>query len=219
MRINQYVAAASDLSRRGADLAVAAGRVALAGQPAKAGQQVAPGEVVTLDGRPLQPPTKHTYVTLHKPAGYVSSHAHQGEHPTLYELLPPGWRRLRLAGRLDRESSGLVLLSSDGPFIQRLSHPSNGKQKLYELTLARSLTAADAARLEQGVGLTDGLSVVEVIKTQGRQTTVALTQGRNRQLRRTFGALGYNIERLHRISLGPYQLGELEPGAWREVRP
>jgi len=216
-RINQFVAAASGLSRRAADTAIAAGRVQLGGHTAKLGELVEPGTPVSLDGQPLTPPRAHQYVLLHKPTGYVSSRARQGQDPTLYELLPAEQRNLRIAGRLDRDSSGLILLSDDGPFINRYTHPSFGKTKLYELTLDRALTPAARRRLESGVELTDGPSRLRVISLNGRDLTVALSEGRNRQIRRTLGALGYGIERLHRTTIGPYELGDLPSGNWREV--
>lgn len=217
MRINQYIAAASHLSRRAADTAIAQRRVRLNGQIASLGQTVPTGARIELDGRVLTPTANYTYLMLHKPTGYISSRTQQGNTPTLYSLLPNEHHRLRIAGRLDQDSSGLILLSDDGAFIQRQTHPSFGKLKRYELTLSHPLTAADRQSLEAGVRLTDGLSRLTVTKAQGKNVTVTLGEGRNRQLRRTFGALGYGIERLHRTELGPYKLGDLAPGGWQVV--
>ncbi|HEY2004669.1 MAG TPA: pseudouridine synthase [Candidatus Saccharimonadia bacterium] len=216
-RINQFVAAASGMSRRAADTAVAAGRVQLGDHTAKLGELVEPDTPVSLDGQLLTPPLSHQYVLLHKPVGYVSSRTRQGQDPTLYELLPAEMRKLRIAGRLDRDSSGLVLLSDDGPFINRYTHPSFGKTKLYELTLDRALTGAARRQLESGVELTDGPSRLRVVSLNGRDLIVALTEGRNRQIRRTLGALGYAIARLHRTAIGPYELSDLPAGNWQEV--
>jgi 23S rRNA pseudouridine2605 synthase len=217
--VNRFVAAASGLSRRAADGAVAAGRVSITGRPARLGDPVNAGDTVLLDGRALRLPQTHTYLKLHKPAGYVSSRSRQGSSPTLYELLPVNARQLRLAGRLDRQSSGLVLLSDDGDFIYRWSHPSFGKAKIYELTLSRPLARADQEHLAAGVELSDGPSHVTLHQARGPRATVSLIEGRNRQLRRTFGALGYRVEQLHRTHIGPFALGRLAPGAWQEVSP
>lgn len=219
MRINQFVARASSLSRRSADIAVASGRVAINGRPAALGDSVAAGDTVELDGHPLTLTPTHTYLALNKPVGYVSSRRRQGNDPTLYELLPPSAQNLRLAGRLDRDSSGLVLLSDDGDFIHHYSHPSFNKHKIYDLILARPLSLTDRNRLNAGISLTDGVSHVTVEAAAGPRVTVSLTEGRNRQLRRTFGALGYGVEKLHRTHIGPYQLGSLKSGAWHEVTP
>jgi 23S rRNA pseudouridine2605 synthase len=217
VRVNQYVAAASGLSRRAADTAIAAGRVSIDGQTAKLGDQAAEGAEIRLDGQPIIPVADHTYIMLHKPAGYVSSRVRQGNDPTLYELMPTSHHHLRTVGRLDRDSSGLILLSDDGNFIHRLTHPSFAKDKIYELTLARPLSVSDRKRLELGVKLTDGPSRVQVLATSGRTVTVSLSEGRNRQLRRTFGAIGYTIVRLHRIQMGPYRLDDLASGHWQSI--
>ncbi len=217
MRINQFVASASGLSRRAADTAITAGRVKLNGRPATLGQIIAPTDHLTLDEQPLTPRTAHTYVMLNKPAGYISSRARQGGGPTLYELLPAKFGRLRIAGRLDRDSSGLILLSDDGPFINRLTHPSLGKTKRYELTLTTALKPSDQPKLSHGIQLPDGPSRVAIISVQGPHVTVELEEGRNRQLRRTFGALGYGITRLHRTHAGSFILGNLPPSHWIET--
>lgn len=217
MRINQYLAASSGLSRRAADAAIAAGRVMLNGQPATVGDQVDADGRVQLDGQVVRPPQTHTYVLLHKPTGYVSSRRRQGSDPTLYELLPTDLHHLQIAGRLDRDSSGLILLSNDGDFIQAITHPSHGKTKLYELTLSSPLTTAARGQLEAGVELEDGFSRVTVEHIQGRHVTVSLGEGRNRQLRRTFAALGHPVETLHRTRMGAYALGQLPAGGWTHI--
>lgn len=219
MRINRYVATASGLSRRAADSAVSAGRVTIGGRTAGLGDQVGESDLVELDGQTLQLPASHTYVMLNKPTGYVSSRRRQGADPTIYELLPASAGGLRPAGRLDRDSSGLMLLSNDGGFIHRYTHPSGGKLKTYELKLSRPVAQADRSRLEEGVVLTDGPSRLQIKQANGAHVTVSLSEGRNRQLRRTFGALGYGVTRLHRTHVGPYTLGSLRSGAWQEVAP
>jgi len=221
VRINRFVAAASGLSRRAADAAVAAGRVQINGQLATAGQEATGDDKVELDGARLQLPAAFTSVMLNKPGGYVVSRARQGSAPTVYELLPERWSRLRPAGRLDQDSSGLLILSDDGDFIQQLTHPGRGKAKTYRLQLAQPLTKEEADRLEAGVALADGPSRVRVTgrDADGRTITVQIAEGRNRQLRRTFGAIGNGIISLERVAIGPYRLGDLPPGQWREFKP
>lgn len=219
MRINRFVALASGLSRRGADAAIAAGRVCIDGRPAVVGDNAEADQTVTLDGQPVQLPTGFRLVALNKPAGYVSSRARQGDDPTLYQLLPKQFRNLRIAGRLDRDSSGLILLTDDGDFIYRHTHPSFGKLKVYDVTLSHDLKPADRDKLGAGVMLTDGPSQLTVLQANGPEVRVSLGEGRNRQVRRTFGALGYDTVRLHRLSIGPYALGDLPEGAWKEIMP
>ncbi|HSX01076.1 MAG TPA: pseudouridine synthase [Candidatus Saccharimonas sp.] len=215
MRINQYVAASSGLSRRAADIAIADGHVIINGAPATIGQAVPPGADVSLDGRRLQPPTHHTYLMLHKPSGYVTSRARQGSDPTIYDLLPTKYHSLRPAGRLDRDSSGLLLLSDDGSFIQRHTHPSYEHGKLYELELDRPVTPAAVHQLERGVKLKDGPSQLQIVSHHGLRLIALLHEGRNRQVRRTLGAVGYSVKRLHRLQVGEYQLGDLPSGNWQ----
>lgn len=217
MRINQFVAASTGMSRRAADSVIADGRITVDGVPATTGQSVTTGAVVELDHQPLALPETHTYLMLNKPAGYVTSRARQGSDPTLYELLPPKYHQLRTVGRLDRDSSGLILLTDDGEFIQQHTHPSFEKHKIYELTLSRPLSESDQRKLEAGVKLTDGLSRVSVQVVSGKNVRVVLGEGRNRQLRRTFGALGYTVVRLHRTQMGEFKLEDLDSAAWKIV--
>jgi 23S rRNA pseudouridine2605 synthase len=215
MRINQYVASASGLSRRAADTAIASGHVTINGQPAKVGETVPPDALVCLDGRKLQPPAHKTYLMLNKPTGYVSSRRKQGSDPTIYQLLPVEYHALRPAGRLDLDSSGLMLLTNDGEFIQRHTHPSHRHLKRYQLHLDRPLSDMDIKKLQHGIKLTDGISKLDVVEHQDRHVSVQLSEGRNRQVRRTLGHLGYGIISLHRTHMGAYQLEELGLGEWR----
>jgi 23S rRNA pseudouridine2605 synthase len=215
VRVNQYVAQATGVARRAADTLVAAGRVKINDSPAVPGSQVESSDTVMLDNRTLTLPTEYTYVLLHKPVGYVTSRARQGTDPTIYSLLPEKFHALVPAGRLDRDSSGLLLLSDDGPYIHRLTHPKFTKRKVYELTLTKPLDGAAITKLQQGVELDDGISHLTIEHARGRRVAVSLTEGRNRQIRRTFGALGYTIDTLHRTEFGSYQLGRLPPGQWR----
>jgi len=218
VRVNRFVAAASGLSRRAADLAVAGDRVRVDGEAAGVGSDVADGAVVTLDGAVLSLPERHRYVMLNKPVGYVCSRVRQGDAPTVYELLPAEFSGLRPVGRLDRDSSGLLLLSDDGDFIFKLTHPSQDKTKIYRVKLARPLSASDIEWLESGVELEDGPSVLKVEAIAGRTVTVSLHEGRNRQLRRTFGQIDNGIIDLQRVSMGEYRLDDLPVGRWREIQ-
>ncbi len=219
MRINQYVAHATGMARRAADRAVQEGRVKVNHEAAAPGTQVESSDTVTLDGARLELSRSYSYVMLHKPRGYITSRRQQGDDPTIYDLLPEKLHTLRPIGRLDRDSSGLLLLSDDGPFINQLTHPSYEKSKIYDLTLTHTLSASDLASLARGVELEDGLSRPEVVRANGRRIRVSLSEGRNRQLRRTFGALGYTVDDLHRVQIGPYKLAGLQPGHWQTFKP
>lgn len=215
MRLNRYVAAATGRSRRAADELIAAGQVTINDKLASIGQSVTDDDIVCMDGQRIQPLAARA-VIFNKPAGYVTSRRQQGQWPTIYELLPADMGYLKPVGRLDAESSGLLVLTNDGDLALRLAHPSNGKLKRYVVELDQKLRAADQAKLRRGVELKDGLSQLEV-EPRGKVLLVSLGEGRNRQIRRSFGALGYRVERLHRVEMGDLALDDLAAGKWREL--
>jgi pseudouridine synthase len=216
MRINAFVAQASGLSRRAADQAIANHQVLINDQPAQIGAQVTNQDIITLDGQRLQLPDQATTIMLNKPVGYVCSRYGQGS-ATIYDLLPANYHHLKPVGRLDKDSSGLLLLTNDGQLANRLTHPSYNKAKVYVVRLNKPLTPADQAKLESGVKIDDYISRLQLSKTQDDEWRVTMTEGKNRQIRRTFEALGYDVIKLHRTSFGDYALGDLPPGKFGTV--
>lgn len=214
MRINAYVARASGLSRRAADHAIDDGRVLINGRAAELGQTIATGDTVTLDGKLLRPPIATTTIMLNKPAGYVCSRQGQGSQ-TIYDLLPQRYHRLKPVGRLDKDSSGLLLLTDDGALANRLTHPRYGKTKIYAVVLDKSLAPADEKQIGDGVNLDDGISKLQLVRSSDSTLTVSLSEGRNRQIRRTFAALGYTVTSLHRVQFGDYRLDDLPVREYR----
>lgn len=210
------------MSRRAADAAISEGRVRLNDTTPDPGVTVSPSDVVTLDGATLaKPDTAFTTIMLNKPVGYVCSRNGQG-NPTIYDILPPDLHHLKPVGRLDKNSSGLLLLTDDGALAHRLTHPSFVKTKVYKIALNNPLTAAHEAQAQRGVTLDDGVSKLELIalnETDRHNWRVTMTEGRNRQIRRTFDALGYHVVKLHRTHFGPYTLANLHPGTHHIVRP
>ncbi len=219
MRINKYIAAANGMSRRSADQAVAQGRVLVNGKPAQPGQDVTDRDQVTLDGQPLGAGQPAQTILLHKPAGYVVSRDGQGSK-TIYDLLPPELHHLKPVGRLDKESSGLLLLTNDGQLAYELTHPSFQKTKVYETTLDAPLAPLHQQMIaDMGVQLEDGRSQLSLEKLDetGMNWRVRMHEGRNRQIRRTFAALGYRVTRLHRTEFGAYSLKDLPAGRYRSA--
>lgn len=211
MRPNKYIAEATGSSRRQADNLITANRIRVNGIAPVLGAQVSEDDMVTLDGNIIQP-MAYQYLLVNKPVGYVCSRAHQDDKPTIYELLPDDLQHLKTAGRLDADSRGLILLTNDGDYANQLMHPSFAKTKLYELQLDKELGENDERLLNQGVELEDGVSALKVIKHN--PLTVEMHEGRNRQIRRTFDALGYSVTDLRRISFGPYSLAGIEEGGY-----
>lgn len=209
MRLNKYLAQATQLSRRAADQAISQHRVQVDGQLATLGQDVPANAIVSLDNQPLQL-HQHQTIMLHKPVGYICSRRGQGSH-TIYDLLPKNLHHLNPIGRLDKDSSGLLLLTNNGDLANQLAHPRYVKTKVYLMQLDRPLTATDRTTIQQGVKLADGISRLDITNTTNPYR-VSLHEGRNRQIRRTLATLGYKVTKLHRISFGPYQLGTLPVG-------
>jgi 23S rRNA pseudouridine2605 synthase len=210
MRLNKYIALATGMSRRAADDAITKERIHINNALARLGQPVDPEkDAVSLDGKFLTPPEKPATIMLNKPVGYVCSRDGQGSK-TVYDLLPAEYHQLKPVGRLDKDSSGLLLLTNDGTLAYELTHPSFHKMKVYELRLDKPLTPPDWEHIATtGVKLSDGSSKFELKwlhKNDGLQWLATLHEGRNRQIRRTFEALGYKVTKLHRTRFGPYIL-------------
>lgn len=219
MRINKFVALASGLSRRAADAAIEQGRVLVDGGSPTVGQAITDSNIVTLDGKQLHPTQRHKTIIVHKPVGVVVSRNGQGSK-TIYDLLPPELHSLKPIGRLDKNSSGLLLLTDDGTLAHELTHPRFAKAKIYEIRLDKPLEPLHQQMIsDHGVQLDDGPSKLQLEKRDDDRTTwkVTMHEGRNRQIRRTFAALDYNVTRLHRTQFGNVTLSTIQTGRWREL--
>lgn len=221
MRINRFIARSTGMSRRSADKAVEQGRVAISGRQASHGDEITNEEQVTLDGVPVSTAVSNTLtLVLNKPPGYVCSRNGQGSR-TIYDLLPPEHFKLKPVGRLDKDSSGLLLLTNDGELANKLTHPKFEKTKVYKIALNKPLNPLDRQMISgSGVKLDDGLSKLQLERindTDNVNWKVTMHEGRNRQIRRTFEALGYSIPKLHRTAFGPYKLNGLATGEWQEL--
>jgi 23S rRNA pseudouridine2605 synthase len=220
-RLNKYLATNFGISRREADILIAEGKVLINDKPAEIGNRVNKGDKVTLRGKEVAR-KELIYVAFNKPVGYVCSRKRQGETPTMYELLPSELQELKSVGRLDKNSSGIILLTNDGDFAYQMTHPKFIKTKLYEVELDRDLEPLHQQMIADfGVQLPDGKSQLGLTRLRDdsrRGWQVQMSEGRNRQIRRTFDALGYRVIRLHRTNFGPYALGDLKSGEYREIK-
>ena len=221
VRLNKFLAERLGLSRRQADDAIAAGKVLVNDSPAILGARIDKNDKVCYNGVIIPFDVGYLYVGLNKPAGYVCSRKAQGEFPTIYELLPAKYHDLKTVGRLDKDSSGLILLTNDGDFAFKMTHPSFTKTKIYEVELDHALEPLHQQEISDfGIEIGDGVSKLGLTRLDDsrRRWRVEMSEGRNRQIRRTFGALGYTVTRLHRTAFGSYQLSGLEPGTFAEVK-
>lgn len=227
IRLNKYLAERLGVSRREADDLIAAGKVTVDGKRAELGSRIS-YDVANIDNIPkvcynnkIVPfQTEYLYIAFNKPKGYVCSRRAQGDAPTIYELLPDEYKKLKTVGRLDKDSSGLILLTNDGDFAFQMTHPKFRKNKVYEVALERPLEPLHHQMISDfGVMLDDGPSSFKILPDGKSKYIVILSEGRNRQIRRTFAALGYHVKELHRTGFGKYELSDLKPGTWREERP
>lgn len=221
IRLNKFLAERLGVSRREADDMIAEGQVSVNNTTGKLGDRISATDTVVVAGKIVSFATNFSYIMLNKPVGYVSSRKSQDTAPTLYTLLPDKFKNLKTVGRLDKESSGLIILTDDGDFAYKMTHPRFKKIKRYEVTLDRDLAPLHQQMIADfGVELKDGQSKLLLTRKgdQDRQTwQVEMSEGRNRQIRRTFGALGYTVTKLHRLQFGPYNLGNLPSGEIRMV--
>lgn len=214
VRINKFIASSTALSRRAADTAIARGRVSINGKMPTQGADVGDTDIVMLDNIRVRPIMNHTTIMFNKPVGCVCSRDGQGSE-TIYDILPATYHRLQPVGRLDKFSSGLLLLTDDGDFANELMHPKYQKVKVYEITLSKPLEPLHQQMIaDHGIMLEDGNSSfqMEILKDRSH-IRVTMHEGRNRQIRRTFAALGYGVPKLHRTQFGSYSLAGLNIGS------
>lgn len=237
VRIQKALADAGVASRRSADALVAAGRVTINGTLAITGQRVDPAvDALAVDGRPVMPARRRTYLAMHKPAGVTSTVSDRHAERTVIDLVPRELRvsaRLYPVGRLDKDSEGLILLTDDGDWTQGLLHPSHGIEREYAIGIRAPLDEDQETALMRGIELDEGIATLTGLRLASRTESArlddpsgesmppvwyraVLTQGWNRQLRRMFAAIGVPITRLVRVRIGTLRLQGLAPGA---VRP
>ena len=172
---------------------------------------------VLFDGKPLRAAPKR-YILLHKPTGYLTTFKDTHARPTVYDLLGDIGTFVAPVGRLDLDSSGLLLLTNDTALAERLTNPDHKVAKTYRVKAATALTDEELAQLRQGVELNDGPTRPATVRREGPdRVSIGLTEGRNRQVRRMLEAVGSAVLELTRTSIGPLRLGDLAPGAWREL--
>ncbi|MBN1965163.1 MAG: rRNA pseudouridine synthase [Anaerolineae bacterium] len=223
VRINRALASAGIASRRRAEELIRAGRVQVNGKAVTdLATQVDPGrDQLSVDGKQVKL-APLTYYLYYKPRGMISTMSDERGRACVGDVCAPLVGHPRLCGRLDRESEGLILLTSDGDAAHRLAHPRYGLQREYQATLAPVLADKDAQRLVEGVRLEDGpgrfLGITLLGVEAGRcRLEIVIGEGRNRFIRRMCAALGYEVLRLKRVRLGPLALGKLKPGDVRQL--
>ncbi len=221
-RIAKILAARGLASRRKAEDWITAGRVQCNGQPVSLGDRADPDrDMLTLDGKPLPAPAAKRYIMLHKPRGYVTTLSDEKGRPDVSALVESCGVRVYPVGRLDMDSEGLLLLTNDGEFANRLMHPRHQVEKVYDV-LVRGFRPGAEALLRRPIVL-DGYAIappkVTLLSSRDDRARLRVTihEGRNRQVRRMCQAAGMEVLRLKRIAEGGVTLGDLKPGTWREL--
>lgn len=221
MRVHRALALGGVASRRAAERMVAAGRVAVNGAPAHVGQLVSAADTLTVDGRDVRAEVTRAYL-LNKARGTVSTaHDPEGRRTVLDDL--PDEVRLYPVGRLDRDTTGALLVTNDGELAHRLMHPRSEVVKSYEGLLRGRVSADSIRRLRHGVALDDGptrparVERIERDAVGGTWLRIDITEGRNRQIRRMADAIEHPVMRLHRVRYADIGLARLRPGAWRPI--
>jgi 23S rRNA pseudouridine2605 synthase len=220
MRLAKYLAHAGVASRRASEQLVFAGRVTVGGDVVRdPALDVDGSEGVAVDGKPAKAwQGERAVYALNKPKGVVSTAADTHGRPTVVELIPSG-RRLYPVGRLDAETTGLILLTDDGPLAHRLTHPSFQVPRVYRATVRRAPIRGRALdALREGVELDDGMTApAKVRRLAADKVEITIREGRKRQVRRMLEAVGHPVAALERVAFGPLGLGGLEPGAYRRL--
>ena len=223
MRLQAFLArSGASPSRRKAEALISAGRVQINDRIASLGESITPDDRVLLDGQPVELPQEHAYLALNKPNGYLTTLKDDRNRPTVAELMPDGVPGLVPVGRLDGDTTGLLLLTNDGPFAHRVAHPSSEIEKEYELTLKNPVPEERLAALASGPELENGGMLppkLDNLRRTGERTTLNLTihEGRNRIIRRACAAVGLTLLALKRVRVGPVKLGGLPEGRYREL--
>jgi 23S rRNA pseudouridine2605 synthase len=222
-RLQKILAGSGLTSRRGAEAMIRAGRISVNGLPAELGQRADPDEdQIRIDGRLLPGGAPRLYIALHKPLGYVTSLRSTHGEPTVRQLINLE-RRIHPVGRLDRETSGLLLLTDDGCWTNLVAHPRYGIEKEYSVVVRGKPADAVLQHVATGVVLPDGHRTapakVSRIGLEGNDTSLTMTmvEGKKRQIRLMWRSVGHDVIHLRRDAIGRVKLGDLEVGHWREL--
>lgn len=224
MRLQKYLAICGVASRRGAEKLITDGLVKVNGKTVtELGTKVSMGDEVVFDGKRVSPDKTKIYIALNKPVGYLSSASDDRGRKTVVDLVRDSFpQRLYPVGRLDYDTEGLIFLTNDGNFTYAVTHPKHNVEKTYEAVIKGALTEQAVNRLSEGVmidGFLTSPAFVNIVSEEGGRSVVRITihEGKNRQVRKMFEAVGFRVAKLKRISIGKVRLGTLKTGAWREL--
>ncbi len=216
MRLNAYLARSGVASRRGADALIKAGRVTINGKRGELNSKISETDDVRVDHKQFSS-QKLRYLVMNKPVGYITTLKDEQNRPTIVDLLSIP-ERVVPVGRLDFNTTGVLLLTNDGPLAHKLMHPSFEIPKVYEAEVAGTITPKILNMLSSGIELEDGKTApAEARQLSDNKVVLTIHEGRNRQVRRMLTAVELKVKRLHRSKYGSLSLGNLRPGQWRDL--
>ena len=225
MRLQRYLAQCGVASRRSAEVMISEGRVTVNGSVVtEMGTKVSGRDQVCVDGKPVRPERNKIYIMINKPVGVLSSSSDDRGRQCVVDLVEGVKERLYPVGRLDYDTSGLLLLTNDGDFTRRMTHPSFEIWKTYEALVRGEINEGNIKRFSEGIVLEDGPALPALLTVTGHKgvndiAEVRIREGRNRQVRRMLEAIHHPVLKLKRTGYGPLELDpELKPGAWRYLR-
>jgi pseudouridine synthase len=224
VRLNKYIASCGFCSRRKADEYIEAGKVWVNGVVVtELGYLVNPKDRVMLHNRILKPAAL-TYIRYYKPAGYITTMEDEKGRKTIYDILPEEVQNLKPVGRLDKDSTGLLILTNDGDFINDLAHPSIKVPKIYRVCAQGKLNLNDLVLMEKGIEIEKGqiaYALARIVEFEGKNTVLemVLYQGLNRQIRKMLDILGHSVISLKRLRMGPVDLQGLKKGQFKYIKP
>lgn len=224
MRLNKYIASAGVCSRRKADELIEQGVVSVNGKKVtELGFQVEAKDKVFINNE-LVRPKKHEYYRFYKPTGYITTADDENDRKIIYDLLPPNMHHLKPVGRLDRDSSGLIILTNDGDFINELTHPSVKVPKVYIVSVNGKVSLHHVEKMASGIEIEPGKTAyaeAQIIEASNQKTMlqVVLIQGLNRQIRKMFEFLGFEVVSLKRIQHATIELTGLKKGEFKPIKP
>lgn len=223
-RLNKYIASAGICSRRDADELIEQGKVIVNGKKVtELGFLVGDKDKVFIDGKLIYP-KKHEYYKFYKPAGYITTSDDEKGRKTIYDVLPENMKGLKPVGRLDKDSTGLLIMTNDGDLINELTHPSIKVPKVYIVRIDGKINQNHIEQMASGIEIEEGkvaYAEVDVIEVSNKTTLmeVVLYQGLNRQIRKMFDFLGFKVESLKRIQHATIQLEGLKKGEVKPIKP
>lgn len=219
MNLAKYLSVSGVCARRAAEGLIQSGRISVNGEKAlRAACHVTENDIVTFDGKAVKPVTQYVYFMLHKPRGYVCTLEDPHAKKKAVDLIPKGDYRVVSAGRLDKDSEGMILFSNDGSFIEKLTHPRYGISKTYEVSLSSPLSENDISRLLSGIQEgKDLLKAQEVRYLHSNKYELVLMEGKNREIRRMMSACHKETKRLKRIAVGKLFMKDLPLGLARRL--